>query len=182
MPRTTKNSSGEATASTMKPPFFTLPADRILETVDLVTNRRSVTITVRGAPKPKGYHRFNRKSMHTYAKDGKLQREFKKALKTMLLGRPLPVFGDGPLKVVHKAYIPRPKSHFRGSMIGNELRPSALPIWKARVDVDNLGKFVLDGMNGIVFSDDHLITSLTTEKEYDDEHIGKCVIIISTNL
>lgn len=181
-PRTTKNSSGATAAASTKPAFFVLPADHVIESIDMTAaNKRSISIVIRGPPKPKGYHRFNRKSKHTYAKDGKLKRAFKGALQKVLAGRTLPIFEDGPLKVVTTSYLPRPKSHYRGGIIGNELRPSALPIWRARADVDNLAKFVLDGMNQIVFSDDRLITSLTAEKEYDEEHKGgkTCITIVS---
>ncbi len=43
-----------------------------------------------------------------------------------------------------------------------------LPMTK-KPDVDNIAKSVLDGMNEVVFEDDHLVTDLTVKKVYTDK-------------
>lgn len=64
----------------------------------------------------------------------------------------------------------RPKSHFVNNKPGpgrlKKKAPSRLsPI---RTDVDNLAKFVLDSMNGVLYEDDRQITSIHATKLLDD--------------
>ena len=64
----------------------------------------------------------------------------------------------------------RPKSHFVNSKPGpgrlKEKSPSQLsPI---RSDVDNLTKFVLDSMNGLIYEDDRQVTSIHATKILDN--------------
>jgi len=70
----------------------------------------------------------------------------------------------------------RPKSHFiacRPSPEGGRLKKSAPKTLTAgRVDVDNLAKFVLDSLNGVLYADDRQVVSLTCTKIYDFE--GSC--------
>ena len=48
---------------------------------------------------------------------------------------------------------------------------------KRRVDLDNLSKSVLDGMNGIVYEDDRQVVKLYLEKYYDKERPGVMVTV-----
>ena len=51
-----------------------------------------------------------------------------------------------------------------------------------RTDVDNLAKFVLDSLNGILYTDDRQVASLTVTKVYDDEepYTGSTDVIIKS--
>lgn len=76
-------------------------------------------------------------------------------------------------------YFLRPKSHFGTGKNAERIKENA-PIYKTtKPDLDNLIKFVLDAMNGIVFFDDSQITSLTAGKYYDRNYAQTCIEIIS---
>lgn len=54
-------------------------------------------------------------------------------------------------------------------------------IYNQKGDVDNLGKSILDGMNGIVYKDDKQITDLRIRREYSQQP-GFCVSIERSGL
>jgi hypothetical protein len=70
--------------------------------------------------------------------------------------------------------FPRPHSHFhRGT---DDLKADA-PRHVGNVpDIDNLVKFVLDAINGLVFKDDKQVVELHSEKRYTDSAVG-CVFL-----
>lgn len=71
----------------------------------------------------------------------------------------------GPLEVTVDAYLPVPKTFSRmkkAMALGGELRPTTKP------DADNLGKNILDCMNGLVWEDDRQIVGLMVRKFYSD--------------
>ena len=51
-----------------------------------------------------------------------------------------------------------------------------------RTDVDNLAKFVLDALNGVLYADDRQVASLTVTKVYDDEepYVGSTDVCIKS--
>ena len=68
-------------------------------------------------------------------------------------------------------YWPRPKLHFKGGQRSLEAMKSwAFGNTTSAVgpDVDNLAKFALDAMNGIVYHDDRQVVHLTAHKHYDN--------------
>jgi len=72
-------------------------------------------------------------------------------------------------------HLKRPKNHFVSNKPGHgRLRPSSkgkLPRG-TRNDVDNLAKFVLDSLNGLLYADDRQVVSLSATKVFDVE--GNC--------
>jgi Holliday junction resolvase RusA-like endonuclease len=69
-------------------------------------------------------------------------------------------------------WVPRPNTHFIASRRGpGRLRPqfqdpvAFLP--NKRLDVDNLAKFVLDALNGLLYSDDSQVILLQAVKLHD---------------
>eukprot|EP00557_Chaetoceros_sp_GSL56_P009759 CAMPEP_0176478948 /NCGR_PEP_ID=MMETSP0200_2-20121128/1468_1 /TAXON_ID=947934 /ORGANISM="Chaetoceros sp., Strain GSL56" /LENGTH=134 /DNA_ID=CAMNT_0017874939 /DNA_START=285 /DNA_END=689 /DNA_ORIENTATION=- len=79
-------------------------------------------------------------------------------------------------------FLPRPSCHFRRgrsrSMMNlNDKKPRS---HIGKPDLDNLLKFVLDAMEGVVYQNDSHITSITTTKSYDS--IGACNGRILINL
>lgn len=63
-------------------------------------------------------------------------------------------------------YVP-PKSWTK-KKLGLLAKFICLPMTK-KPDIDNIAKSVLDGMNQVVFEDDHLVTDLTVKKVYTDK-------------
>ena len=71
----------------------------------------------------------------------------------------------GPLEVTVDAYLPVPKTFSRmkkAMAMSGEMRPTTKP------DADNLGKNILDCMNGLVWEDDRQIVGLMVRKFYSD--------------
>ena len=77
-----------------------------------------------------------------------------------------------PVCVDIKFYMRRPNEHFKGKDRSKPLK-TGLPIAHTIApDIDNLAKFVLDGMNKLVCQDDKQVVKLTALKLYDSE--GGC--------
>ena len=93
------------------------------------------------------------------------------------------VFPSGvPLTVSIAFHMRRPNTDFVG---GNRLAgalkgaaPAARPIGP---DIDNLAKFILDGLNGVLFQDDRQVVQLTALKLLDNEQgcNGRTVIEVA---
>ena len=86
-----------------------------------------------------------------------------------------PLFSaNQPLVLTLVFRMKRPNKHFVSSKPGpGRLRENApSPVAITRTDVDNLAKFVMDSMNGILYEDDRQIASLHATKIYDSE--GYC--------
>lgn len=143
--------------------------------------------TVRGNPQPLRRHRTSRG--FTYNPSASAQQSFRHQVQeqfhiepTYVLDEkdnlvPVTHFGsDVALKLKVIFYLQRPLSHFVGSRRGSgRLRQN--PEWRPsrRVDVDNLAKFVLDSLNGVLYGDDQQIVVLECTKCYDsqDDCLGK---------
>jgi Holliday junction resolvase RusA-like endonuclease len=66
-----------------------------------------------------------------------------------------------PISVVVGAWLPIPKSFTKAEVraaLAGEIAPNG--------DIDNFAKSALDALNGIVWTDDRLITQLTATKRY----------------
>jgi Holliday junction resolvase RusA-like endonuclease len=71
-------------------------------------------------------------------------------------------------------HMKRPKHHFVSSKSGpGRLKAGAPPrLSPTRTDVDNLAKFVLDSLNGVLYVDDKQVAFLSVFKLYDND--GHC--------
>lgn len=82
-----------------------------------------------------------------------------------------------PLKAVIKFFLPRPNTHFKRNGRRNSEnftadRDTARRNHINRPDLDNMVKFVLDAMQGVVYSNDSHIVSLSATKSFDNR--GSC--------
>jgi len=77
------------------------------------------------------------------------------------------------MKIIFR--INRPKSHFSTK---KKLLKSQWALISKRVDVDNLAKFVLDSLNGLLYVDDQQIFSLSATKIYDTNKEGATEVYI----
>lgn len=156
---------------------------------------KSISFTVKGNPVPLARHRTYRGFV--FNPSAKKQTQFCNVVLDML---PLSQFnttntiaGDGASPFVKTCdnVIPlfpsdevisiriisrmkRPKIHFISSKPGpGRLRESAASrLQITRQDVDNLAKFVLDSLNGVLYADDRQVASLEITKVYDDDVDG----------
>ena len=84
------------------------------------------------------------------------------------------VFGVGvPVVVTVKFFMRRPNHDFKGGNRSSGCLKSMVALVRPiRPDIDNLAKFVLDGLNGLVYSDDRQVVKLVASKLLDME--GDC--------
>jgi Holliday junction resolvase RusA-like endonuclease len=79
-------------------------------------------------------------------------------------------------------YMKRPNSDFTNSQRGLGQIKSMIPLARPYVpDINNLAKFVLDGLNRLVYEDDHQAVKLVACKlqDNDGECQGRTLITIS---
>ena len=79
-----------------------------------------------------------------------------------------------PVALTIHFHMKRPLSDFKGNHgRGAEfLKEMAARVRPIRPDIDNLAKFVLDGLNGLVYHDDRQVVKLEVYKLMDSE--GQC--------
>ena len=97
------------------------------------------------------------------------------ALKAKIKGgiNSVPIFGSNqPVVVNIKFFMRRPNTHFKGKNRLNALRTGMHLAHVAIPDLDNMVKFVLDGMNELVYQDDKQVAKLVACKLFDSE--GDC--------
>ena len=112
-----------------------------------------------------------------------------------ILENVIPIFQEVVISVKIICRMKRPMKHF----ISNKPGPGRLRTCPAnngtttaheitshlqvtRTDVDNLAKFVLDSLNGVLYGDDRQVASLQVVKVYDDEEpwTGSTHVVIRT--
>ena len=115
----------------------------------------SITMTIPGIPVQKQRHRFARKTGHAYDPN--------RDAEAVVIGRMnVPedfVPWDGPVLVESMIFVfPRPKSHYGTRKNAHVIKKSA-PKYADSIlkDIDNLEKFYLDAMNGVVYMSDKQI-------------------------
>jgi Holliday junction resolvase RusA-like endonuclease len=127
-----------------------------------------------GSPRPLQRHRTSR--FHTYNPSVKYQESFQDALKKLIFefhseSIETPLFAATDyLEMTIIFRMKRPKSHFVNNKPGpgrlKKKAPSHLS--SIRADVDNLSKFVLDSLNGLMYEDDRQIISIHATKLLDN--------------
>ena len=148
--------------------------------------RKSIQFTIRGKPLPLNRHRTSRGFM--YNPSAAAQEMFRDSILTMLPQKYHPTIiddgvDDAPCTFFSKTdflemsivfRLKRPKTHFVNSKPGEgRIKDSAPKRFHAsKTDVDNLAKFVLDSLNGILYEDDRQVVSLKAVKMLDSE--GMC--------
>lgn len=128
---------------------------------------KKIEIKIPGNPISKKRPRFFRRGKNIGTYNAQETEEGMAALmiKSQWTGCPL----AGAVAVGMRFFVKRPKGHFGTGRNSVLLKPSApeFPV-QERQDVDNMAKFYLDCMNGIVFGDDRQVVSLSAEKRYGE--------------
>jgi Holliday junction resolvase RusA-like endonuclease len=163
----------------------------------LIKNRRRkhIKFTIRGSPRVLIRHRSARGFM--YNPSAAAQEAFRDTLLNLLPLRYRPIFTDDDedddeklstvpmvlfpqnecLKLTILFRMKRPLSHFIASKPGPGRLKSTFAGQRLasnnRCDVDNLAKFVLDSLNGVLYVDDKQVVCLNVLKVYDTE--GCCL-------
>ena len=66
-------------------------------------------------------------------------------------------------------YMPRPKNHYRTGKFSHLLKNNAPISHIVKPDIDNLSKFVMDALQGILWDDDCYINALEARKAYSEK-------------
>lgn len=138
--------------------------------------------TIRGNPLPLRRHRTSRGFV--YNPSAANQKSFRESVEGLvfqgLTGSNVKAPLWGPEHVLAVSIIfrmKRPNSHFISNKRGPERLRSSAPRQTSgamRTDVDNLAKFVLDSLNGLLYADDRQIASLHVTKLFDNDFDGEC--------
>ncbi|KAL3775197.1 hypothetical protein ACHAWO_003813 [Cyclotella atomus] len=148
--------------------------------------RRSAEFTIRGKPLPLVRHRSRRGFM--YNPSASAQEEFRDSLLQIMPQQHHPIIvddgisGDAPITFFSESdflevsivfRFKRPKSHFVNNKPGEgRIKPKAPGKFHAtQTDIDNLAKFVLDSLNGLLYPDDRQVVSLKLIKMLDSDGI-----------
>eukprot|EP00978_Attheya_sp_CCMP212_P011846 scaffold29409_cov44-Attheya_sp.AAC.2 len=147
-------------------------------------SNKIVKFTVRGKPIPLRRHRTARGFV--YNPSAGAQDAFRNVVQSLL--PPLVDTEDGLMMsgIGHTLFhedeyvfmtivfrLRRPRNHFKSNKAEKGLRPSAPGrLHPVKTDVDNLAKFVLDSLNGLLYVDDRQVVSLHATKVYDTD--GDC--------
>lgn len=124
-----------------------------------------IQFIVNGLPRPQQRHRS--RGRWTYDPSAEEKKEFAFQIKKDAPVKPMTDELDVHISFVYK----RPKKHYRVKA-GKLLRKQEVPFYKkSRPDLDNLIKFYLDAMQGIVYKDDSQIVSLNAQKVYGSENM-----------
>jgi hypothetical protein len=142
-----------------------------------------VLFTVQGKPSPlktvrfKWITRFGRPQVSPWNPSAELQASFRKVVKDARYFPVVPVFPDQKVYARLVCWIRRPDNHFIASNRGPgrvqarfQDQMASLP--HNSLDVDNLAKFVLDAMKGLLYTDDSQVVTLKSVKLHDN--IGSC--------
>lgn len=143
-----------------------------------------VQFTVRGNPLPLRRHRTSRGFV--YNPSAAAQKSFREAVEKIFSTNTdyesalenAPIWkSEHALSMAIVFRMKRPKLHFVAGKPGpGRLRLTApkQSCSNMRTDVDNLAKFVLDSLNGVLYEDDRQIASLHVTKLYDNDMDELC--------
>lgn len=137
-----------------------------------------ITFTVHGIPQPAGSKKgfYNKRAGRVIiTDDAKKSRPWKAqvadAAAHAINGAALL---DGPLELVVRFYVPRPKGHYGTGRNAGAVRSSAPAYPAVKPDVTKLLRAVEDACNGVIWRDDAQVVIQKAFKEYGEP--ARCVI------
>ena len=117
-----------------------------------------------GKPIPKKRPRFTKRGnfVQTYNCQKKDEDNFRRHLKFQFKSDPL----SCPLIINFEFVFARPKNHYGTGKNSGKLKATSPEFHAVKPDKDNLEKFALDCMEGVVFNNDSQVFSGATMKRY----------------
>lgn len=159
----------------------------------------AVSFTLFGPPKSQSRPRFNFRSRRPFNNLSAPLRATKTTIAAMLVANGAVVLGAGgniseplfqrntKLLLQLTFHMPRPRAQLSrrfGFLRVRQNIENLLATWfvRKRVDVDNLSKFIMDAMNGVVYSDDCQVHILIATKVHDNREacLGRTVVTVRT--
>ena len=117
-----------------------------------------IKITISGDPTPKARPRVTKRGI-TYNPQKKISDDVRLQVKAQYGDDPI----EGAVGVLMEFHMPIPKSYSKKK---KQLIETGKIFHTKKPDIDNLEKFILDCMNGIVFKDDSQIVQTYARKQY----------------
>jgi Holliday junction resolvase RusA-like endonuclease len=182
IPKTSKSSKGTRKAAPKGPAYFVHPSDRLelhMEQKEAeMPSISGIRFKVRGNPRPLVRHRSARGFIYNPSSGNQdlfrniVMELFTKSGEGSEIEPTIPIFSSEvalALTVVFR--MRRPNTHFVASKREPERLRDTAPnmLSSQKQDVDNLAKFVMDSMNGILYEDDKQVISLHATKLVDNE-------------
>ena len=138
-----------------------------------------LSFTVIGNPNTLQRHRFSNVTRKMYNPSAKKQKDFRSLVRKNLQmdEQNVPFFKEGTYLSISLVFkMQRPKNHFsRSDPETKKLKKNAPTLYHvARKDLDNMIKFVLDSLNGLLYEDDSHIATINACKIYtnEDNNVG----------
>lgn len=128
-----------------------------------------MVITIPGKPVGKARPRFRRAGFKVITYTPPENKKYEKEVARIYKQSIGVLYTDIPLRVRILAKFPIPESWSKKKKaLKGEIMPNKKP------DLDNIAKIILDGLNGVAYTDDKQVTSMEIEKVYSDE---PCVVV-----
>ena len=128
-------------------------------------------ITIPGKPVGKARPRFRGAGFKVITYTPPATKKYEKEVARIYKQSAGVLYTNIPLRVRILAKFPIPESWSKknkGKDLKGEIKPNKKP------DLDNIAKIILDGLNGVAYTDDKQVTSLEIEKVYSDT---PCVVV-----
>lgn len=128
-------------------------------------------ITIPGKPVGKARPRFRGAGFKVITYTPPATKKYEKEVARIYKQSAGVLYTEIPLRVRILAKFPIPESWSKKNKekaLKCEIKPNKKP------DLDNIAKIILDGLNGVAYTDDKQVTSLEIEKVYSDT---PCVVV-----
>jgi Holliday junction resolvase RusA-like endonuclease len=163
-------------------PYYAAANDVLVQMADRHGNVTSLEVSVSGTPRALSRPRMVYRNVNhprVFNPDSAHLRRFRAALLQVTGADSLPIFPRNThLRLDLLFEIPRPNSHFTRQ---GRLKPNT-PCFPTDTDIDNLVKFVMDAMQGVVFFDDRTIVIISAAKVYaQQDRIGKTHMFVTNS-
>lgn len=128
---------------------------------------QTTVFTIPGRPEPQRRARATTRGGHVRMIDDQRNRSYADRVRYAWRDAGADEHGHEPLHAVINARFPRPKGHWtsKGELSAAGRRE---PHCLNRVDVDNIGKAVLDALNGYAYADDRQVVDISVRKQWAD--------------
>ena len=154
--------------------------NHVITSVENKTLFPEISFCVQDNPKPLSRPKFRRlkKSMTIYNPSAAMQKTFGNYVKAILsnaniqdCAKKYPVYNENfSIEINIMFHMKRPLKHFINGCVDRGLKQTAPHGYmKRKPDVDNLVKFLLDALIGVVYNDDMQVVSLNAMKIWDDK-------------
>lgn len=170
--------------------LFLAPSDGAAE-IHFSPEPPQLRFTVVGTPAPQGSKKgfYNKHTGRVnVVEDSKRVKPWREAVKFAALeerrrpGRPAHQTWTGPVQVLIRFILPRPKGHFGTGRNAGIVKASAPAFPATRPDLDKLERATLDALKEAqVYKDDGLVVTLMTAKTYPaqpDEEPGAVITVL----